>query len=179
MEIWKAVKDYEGSYEVSSFGNVRSLDRFVDRGFKKIPVKGRLMTKRLTEKGYYKVDLSKVKNGKKSHKGFFVHRLVASVFVSNFNGKPHVNHKDGIKINNYPNNLEWVTPSENTIHAYENGLLTRARGEDSPNAKLTNKQAQEIRDDFRFGIDLKKDFAKKYNINRCTIRKILTNKSYV
>ncbi|WP_339165415.1 NUMOD4 domain-containing protein [Siminovitchia sp. FSL W7-1587] len=106
-EVWKPVKGYEGEYEVSDLGNVRSI-KF-----------GKVITlKTFDSKGYKKVSL--YLNGKMKH--HHVHRLVAEAFIDNPLNKEYVNHKDGVKGNNVLGNLEWVTPSENSIHAYKNGL---------------------------------------------------------
>jgi len=89
--------------------------------------------------GYLQVALYKARSPRYRN----VHRLVAQAFVPNPSGKPHVNHKDGNKQNNVPNNLEWVTPHENTQHGLVVGLLTV--GESRYNAKLTEKDVREIR----------------------------------
>lgn len=79
---------------------------------------GRELKQQLSAVGYYRVEIW--------HKGFgrkhLVHRLVASAFIPNPNDKPQVNHKDGNKLNNDVENLEWVTQSENQIHAYRTNL---------------------------------------------------------
>ena len=110
-EIWKAVKGYEGLYEVSNFGNVRSLDRFVkaknDSLTKK---KGRILVPFYeSQKGYYQVSLSKDGKNKKHR----VHRLVALAFLENPFNCTDVNHKDEDKTNNNVDNLEWCTRKYN------------------------------------------------------------------
>lgn len=119
-EEWRPVPGYEGHYEVSSHGGVRSVDRVVDR-----PGRGDKVTKRgqprkghVTAKGYVRMQFRK--NGK--IKNFMVHCLVAQAFLPNPEGKPEVNHVDGDKQNNSVVNLEWATPGENLEHAYETGL---------------------------------------------------------
>lgn len=107
-EIWKPVKGYEGFYEVSSNGRVRSLDRTVivhksGKVYRSIR-KGRML-KQWRAVGYYHVTLSK---DKKIYAPF-VHKLVAEAFLENPNGYHTVNHKDENKLNNSYDNLEWCT----------------------------------------------------------------------
>lgn len=122
-EIWKNIPNYEGLYQVSNLGNIRSLDKFsfTNNRFNKMKrkVKGRILKPYLNEKtGYLQIVLS---NNKKQ-KTWLVHRLVAQTFISNLENKPQVNHIDGDKNNNNINNLEWCTCSENIKHAFINNL---------------------------------------------------------
>ena len=123
-EIWCDIKDYEGLYQVSNHGRVRSLDRLVPFTCRKtretvfIHKKGRIIAQ-LIWGGYYTVCLYKKK---KQCKRLKVSRLVAQAFIPNRLNKPFVNHIDGDKLNNYVENLEWVTCSENNKHAYDTGL---------------------------------------------------------
>lgn len=119
-EIWKPVVGYEGLYEVSNTGKVRSLERINTVGRRGI---GRELRQYLLPQGYLDVSLSS--RGKISHKR--VHRLVADAFCENPDSKDEVNHKDGNKQNNTASNLEWCTKSENMIHAYQKGLQTKGR----------------------------------------------------
>ena len=110
MEKWVPIKGYEGYYEVSSEGNVRSVDRVIrykNGHYQKF--KSRTLKPKITMQGYEQVDLSK-NNKVKQVK---VHRLVAENFVSNPYGKPQINHIDGIKLNNNVRNLEWCTAEYN------------------------------------------------------------------
>lgn len=118
QEIWKPIKDYEGLYEVSNFGNVRSLDHYASNGVKDILYKGRTLKYWWDGKHNYKmVTLSKDNRKTK----YLVHRIVAETFMENPKNKKEVNHKDGNKGNNEVSNLEWVTSKENKEHAYKNG----------------------------------------------------------
>lgn len=120
--IWKPVVGFEGLYEVSNTGVVKSLFRTVkSKGSKKV-VPERILKPRLDEWGYEGVSLCK--NGKQY--GKLVHRLVAEAFISPFGGD-QVNHIDGNKLNNRVENLEWCTGSENMKHAYKNGLHTKVK----------------------------------------------------
>ena len=113
-EIWKDIKGYEGKYEISNFGRVKSHVKIGTPTYYKTPI--------LSTPGYYTVCLSK--DGKVS-RSVGIHRLVAEAFVENTDKtKTEVNHKDGNKLNNYYENLEWVTRKENNEHAVKSGLRT-------------------------------------------------------
>ena len=123
-EQWKSVIGYEDLYEVSNLGNVRSKDRIVyqlhkDGGQARHIYKGKMLKPQLQRNGYLAIDLHKAG----SFIRFFVHRLVASSFVENPDGKPIINHKDSNRTNNRFDNLEWVTQSENVIHGYRFGNM--------------------------------------------------------
>ena len=115
FELWKDVKDYEGLYQVSTFGRVRSMDRWVTykNGVKRF-FEGKIINTFISNNGYIRVELSK--NCKKIK--YLVHRLVAEAFIPNPDNLPCVNHKDEVKDNNYPYNLEWCT------HEYNNNYGT-------------------------------------------------------
>ena len=124
MEIWKPIKNYEESYEVSNQGRVRSKDRYTPTWNGQVLKKGVIKTLKVDKDGYYKVWLSK--DSKK--KPFFVHRLVANAFIPNDEDLPIVNHMDGNKKNNVPDNLEWCTRSHNDKHAFKLGLRKATSG---------------------------------------------------
>ena len=105
-EIWKPVVGYEGLYEVSNFGNVKSLG-FRNQKF------SRNLTQKTNNKGYKVVALSE----KMKTKLVLVHRLVAMAFIDNPNDYPIVNHKDENPQNNHADNLEWCTYSYNTTYS--------------------------------------------------------------
>ena len=116
-ENWISAKGYEGLYQVSDLGNVRSLDRKLKcKGGCYRMMRGRVLRLKKTNAGYLTVQL--LNRGRM----ILVHRLVALSFLENKENKPQVNHIDGDKTNNNLINLEWMTKSENQIHAYENGL---------------------------------------------------------
>ena len=112
-EIWKPVKGYEGLYEVSSLGNVRSLDRYVmlgNHGNQYCLLKGKPIKAFLDSKGYLMADLCK--NGQR--KLHLVHRLVAEAFISNPNNLPCIDHINTIKTDNRVENLRWCSYKENS-----------------------------------------------------------------
>lgn len=121
-ENWKPIKGYEGLYEISDMGRVRSLDRETRHNFydgAKCTIKGKILKPYVTRTGYIRATL--IKGGKREK--VFVHRLVAQAFLGDSEGKPQVNHIDGNKANNFASNLEWCTNKENTVHALKHGLL--------------------------------------------------------
>lgn len=125
MESWRPCENYEGSYEVSNYGNVRSLNRNVEYLDGRIRAYiGQELKQSMDKYGYMNVYLSK--NG--SDKRTRVHRLVAYAFIFNEHELPEVNHKDGDKSNNYWENLEWVSSSGNISHAIEMGLSIKPSG---------------------------------------------------
>lgn len=123
--VRKAIKGYEGYYEVDQFGRVYSVDRVVSvndngRQYEK-PLKSKQMKQSLHTKGYKIVSLTK--DGKT--KSLFVHRVVAEAFISNENDLPMVNHKDEDKTNNFVENLEWCSASYN--RTYGNAVEKHAK----------------------------------------------------
>lgn len=113
-EVWKPIDGYEGIYQVSSLGRVRSLDRTVQSTSKNgkcyhVSLKGRILAQSDAGKGYLKVGLRK--NGEIEER--YVHRLVAFAFVEGYRKGFVINHKDEDKHNNRADNLEWITQKEN------------------------------------------------------------------
>lgn len=120
-EVWKDIQDYEGLYQVSNLGRVRSLGRPVFNAIKhgNIWRKGKILKPIKTQNtGYYCVSLVKDKHLKRKS----IHRLVAEAFIPNPNDLPQVNHKDENKANNQVSNLEWCTSKYNNAF---NGLNKR------------------------------------------------------
>lgn len=115
QEIWEDISEYEWYYQVSTFWNIRSLDR-IDSIWRKIKW---VILKTWISKWYLLVCLYKNSH----YKSFSIHRLVAKTFIPNPENKRDVNHKNCIKTYNNIDNLEWMTVKENTQHAYNNWLI--------------------------------------------------------
>ena len=124
IEVWKDIKGYEGRYQVSNMGRVRSLERiFIDKRGHKQHVKGRILKQEMTRNGYLRVVLSEV-CGNNKHSA--VHRLVCETFLQNPENKPEVNHINEDKSDNRACNLEWVTAKENSNHGTRNARSAKA-----------------------------------------------------
>lgn len=128
IEIWKNIPGFENIYQISNLGRVRSCDRIIQKKNYQCdcfdyPIKGKILSQVSSSQNklgqpYFSVSLSI--SGNKTR--FLVHRLVAQSFIPNPDNKPHINHIDGNPSNNYVENLEWCTDSENRKHAWDTGL---------------------------------------------------------
>jgi hypothetical protein len=141
IEIWKEIKGYEGTYEVSNKGNIRTLKPRTNKKQGPKLLKPFKYTSSQTE--YYRIELS---NPSKKH---LVHRLVAEAFIGKPVGKDYVNHLDNNGLNNNVDNLEWCTVSENLAHAQKQGRLFEAQ---SKGGKVTSKKAQESAHNFALSL---------------------------
>lgn len=123
-EVWKEVKGYEGLYQVSNLGSVKSLDRMIEnrQGVFRFYA-GKMLSPTLDTCGYPMVRIRS--------KRATVHRLVAEAFIPNIENKETVNHLNGIKHDNRVENLCWATRSENMVHAFETGLNKSIAGWES------------------------------------------------
>jgi hypothetical protein len=164
MELWKDIEGYEGLYQVSDKGRIKSLKRYVSI-FEGVRVVVERFLNSSSKLGYPSVCLAK--EGSKKYKQ--VHRLVAIAFIPNPEGKNQVNHKNGIKIDSYLKNLEWCTPKENCNHAIRT-KLTENRGEMHTSSKLTKNDVISIRRDLSFCQG--RELAKKYNVTPALISRI-------
>lgn len=121
-EEWKPIKGYEGIYEVSNLGAIRSVDRLTrSNRYKDVRYtkQGRLLHPYTNKRGYKRATL--IRNNEREKK--LVHRIVAETFIPNPDNKQQVNHIDGNKENNSVENLEWCSNIENIHHAFNTGLF--------------------------------------------------------
>lgn len=156
---FEVVESVEQGYFVSPIGNIYNRH-------------GILLIGGVNRTGYKQVVVN--------NKTQFVHRIVAQTFIANPNNLPCINHKDGNKLNNTVDNLEWCTHSENTIHAYETGLESKVCGEQHRAHKLTEEDVKYIR-----RVYLKRDenfgavaLAKLLGVDRTTILDVVNNKTW-
>lgn len=186
-EEWKTIKVFD-DYEISNFGRVKSFKRYKN---------GKILNYYDDSHGYLFVKL--YINGKSDNKR--IHRLVLETFVGINPDKPFCNHIDGNKENNYIENLEWCTHSENMKHAIETGLINnkgeespnfgksrseewkkeqskRMKGENHPRSKLTEKNVIEIRVDLNEGILTQREIAEKFGVTQTIISNIKTGKRW-
>ena len=129
MEIWQKINGFENLYKISTYGRIKSLGN--GKSTNSNTKQERILKTNYSKTGYEKAKL--FKDGKRYY--FSVHRLVALTFLDNKENKKEVNHKDGIKCNNNVSNLEWVTSSENQLHAFKNGLQKSKIGKDHAQSK--------------------------------------------
>jgi hypothetical protein len=175
----KDVKGYEGLYTIDEWGNVYSI-----KAHKYLRYYHNKRSKKRKGSEYFIVRLSKYHILKFP----YVHRLVAYAFIPNPENKKEVNHKDGNRKNNHISNLEWVTSSENSLHAIHilhtkkppSGIVPterRARGEDNGTAKFTNEQIKAIRQEHEKGIGCRR-LARKYGTSISNIYRIVTHQTW-
>ena len=164
-ERWVDIKGFEGLYQVSNMGNVRSVDRLVKQTSKRFSFvgmrKGRLLKQGVLNSGYKVVWLS---NGNRK-KAFTVHRLVANAFLKNDRNFSDVNHKDGDKTNNDAVNLEWCNRRYNVIHAYKKGLSTPRSRKQIICVEL-NSEYESVA-----------DASRKTGISRCSISHVINGRA--
>jgi hypothetical protein len=167
-EKWNQIQGYGSKYFISSFGRIKCVV-FYENEPRMMYIKK--LSQRVRKENAYTSTTLSTNNTKKVE---IVHRLVAKYFIPNPDNKPVVNHKNGIKWDNRVDNLEWVTSRENTIHAVRSGLRVAAIGENSGQAKLTNKQVIEI-----FNSDQSIPYlCELYNVHDTTIRSIKDGRNW-
>lgn len=185
-EKWLPVVGYEGLYDISTFGRIRSYQfsgKMPKSGMRKIP---KVLNAKVESNGYRRASL--YKNKKVSY--VQLSRLVATAFLENKNNYPVVNHLDGCKSNDVVTNLEWCTASENVLHAFRTGLrkspdsaerkkrsdgLKKAwksweNGVYKGSSKLSKEQVLSIRNDKRKQVDI----AKAFSISQGAVSRIKT-----
>lgn len=175
-EIWKSVKGYDGKYEVSNRGRVKSIGRVsINKRRKGDPfILGKVLKFSNCTGGYRQVVL--MKNG--IAKTIKIHRLVAKAFIKNAKNKPQVNHIDGNVENNNVSNLEWCTPKENTLHSYRYLGRIPVHGETHTKAILTNDDVLAIRKKY---IPRKYPYSKlgkEYGVHESAIGLIIRGKNW-
>ncbi|MBQ4405193.1 MAG: NUMOD4 motif-containing HNH endonuclease [Selenomonadaceae bacterium] len=166
-EIWRNVVGYEGLYQVSSFGRVKSFYGIGER----------LLTPSANKSGYQYTVLTDKNKIRKSCK---VHTLVARTFLPNPENKPVVHHRDSNRANNRVSNLEWVTHRENTAYAVQNGSYDKPDSCASPRAKLTADDVRYIRAHYvprhrEFGANA---LARKFDVSQSTILNVVHYVTY-
>lgn len=160
-EIFRDAVGYEDCFQISNFGNLYSKRT------------NKILKQRLTDTGYY-VIATKIGGRSGINKILRIHKLVAKAFIENPDNKTQVNHIDGNKQNNNVLNLEWVTPSENTKHAYDNNLAQAAQGINNVGSKLTEQDIFSIRN----SNESCRSLAKIYNVHHSQISRAKRNSSY-
>ena len=174
-EIWKDIKGYEGEYQVSNKGNVRSLDRIckrIDRygNETEYKYKGKILSKNDNGNGYLTVKIKR--NGKR----FYVHRLVAEAFLENKENLKEVNHKDNNRSNNVIDNLEWVSRQQNIEHCLKQGR--NARGERNKKSKLKEEDVLKIREMIEEGFLTQREIGEKFGVQQPIISSISLRKKW-
>lgn len=167
-EIWKDVVGYEGCYQVSNLGRVKSLSRELNVKNAVRITKERIIANSNNGAGYLVCALSK----KMKRKSILTHRLVAIAFIDNKENLQEVNHKDGNKNNNCAYNLEWCTRQENINHSWDK-KLTNCIGEGHHNSILNNTIVAEMRNKYSGGNYSYKKLSEEYGINMFTIRNVI------
>lgn len=175
-EQWKAVAGFEGFYEVSNLGRVRSLSRVVkcSTGTGTRVWKGRLLALTpATKLGY--VNLHLHAGGKR--RSTSAHVLVAEAFIPNPLGLPEVNHKNSKRADNKKSNLEWVTEAGNAVHGFKHGHRTVKKGSKQWMSVLITAQVKEIRQRFSAG-ETQQQLAKVFGVNQSVISTLVNGKTW-
>lgn len=171
-EEWRAVVGYEGLYEVSDMGRVRSLQRTARLGHSVRPVPARVLRPGQTTCGYQTCRLSD--EGTVVPK--LIHRVVAEAFIGTCVDGEQVNHKNGVKTDNRIENLEYLSAGDNFWHAIGAGLIN-VSGADNPAAKLSADDVRSIRKRFHSGAR-KVDLAREYGLSKSAIGRAIERKTW-
>lgn len=174
-EIWVDIIDFEGYYQISNYGRVKSLRRVIHRNKMGILIlPERILNPHIDVTGYKRLYLYK-KDFKTRE---FVHRIVALHFIENHNNKPQINHKNGIKTDNNIENLEWCTGKENVHHAFRIGLNKASIGEQKGTSKLKEIEVVIIKKLLKGNQHTQQEIANMYNVSRCAIKEIKFNRNW-
>jgi len=170
-EIWRNIKGYEGYYQISNYGRVKSLKRAIKQGRRYVTVNEKIIKPFLTKNGYLRVNLSK--NGKDSF--LLIGRIVLSTFKSNKKGLV-CHHINGNKLDNRINNLFWISRSKHTeFHNYYNPRNNK--GERNGRSKLLSKDIMKIKLLFLNGLSYK-EISRFYNVKPYAIGSILRRRTW-
>jgi hypothetical protein len=173
QEIWKPIKNYEGYYEVSNLGRIRSNERVhTNKMGKRRTVSEKILKSHSCNNKY--VD-KRLANGV-NFVSVRVHRIVAQTFIPNPLNKLEVNHKNGKKCDNRVENLEWATTFENAHHAIDNGLTTVRNGELCTFSKLKESDILDIRS--KYPQKTVKELALEYDVHTDNIKCIVSRKTW-
>lgn len=181
LEVFKDIVGYEGVYKISNKGTVMSIPRAAKIKTNTRIYGGGQIFGEIDYDGYRRVQLN---DGRDKRKKFFVHRLVATAFISNPDNLPCVNHKNGIKLDNSVENLEWITVADNNRHAQRTGLhpgppnpekYEIAKGSRHGMSKINEEDVKEMKKLFSQGLR-KCDIARKFFLSETTTGKILNGK---
>lgn len=164
-EVWRDIIGYEGLYQISDLGRVKSLARWYKSSVS-LYMKENIKNQRINHGGYLYLDLSK--NGKK--KSFTVHSLVAAAFIGKRPINTTIDHKNGNKLDNRVCNLEYCSIQEN-ISRFRH-LFNDYKGENHPMSRLTEEDVINIRKLYQEGNIKQKDIAKMYNITQVMVSRI-------
>ncbi len=178
FEIWKDIPDYEGIYQASNKGRIRSVDRILPKGGGLQRLKGLVLRPNLTggwkNNKYMQVTICKSGKTKKE----YVHRLVWLTFRGPIPHPLEVNHIDGVKTNCRLGNLEVGTRKDNMDHAFANGLaFPFKKGSESFGSKLVEKDILVIRKRIQNG-DVQAEIARDYGVDPQTITCIKQGKTW-
>ena len=174
VEVWKSIPSFEGYLEASSFGRIRTVDRWVNSkyGPNTVFVTGKIRSIHTNKSGY--ILLSSVKRNGVIYTNQYVHRLVAEAFLGKTQGL-EVNHKDGNKSNNNVNNLEWVTASENQKHRFR--INNTSKGSKNAAAVVDEHLVRKIRIQHREGMSISR-LAREYNMSYGGMWDIVAKKNW-
>ena len=173
-EEWKDVPGFEGVYQASNIGRIRTVDRIGETCYGATrKLKGRVVAENGGNRGYLRVSTRK-------YGVMFAHRLVAITWIPNDKNLPVINHIDGNKSNNHPSNLEWCTQPDNVRHGFNTGLTPRKmilKGDKCISSKLTEKKVSLIKRRLIEGAR-SVDLAREYGVVKGTIGEIKAGRSW-